>query len=72
MLTDTDGEFEFTNVPEHYMNWFFYTVDYSKEGFIALDSDVEVRVGWAGQTYYVDADPGDSDPMTPLRMLPGP
>jgi len=73
VLTDTDGEFEFTNVPEHWdTDWFCYTVDYSKEDFMPLDSDVEVCVGWAGLTHYVDADLGDSDPMTLLRMVPGP
>ena len=73
VLTGTEGEFEFTNVPEHNFGYMFcYTVDYSKEDFIALDSDVEVWVGGPGPTYYLDADPGDSDPMTPLRMLPVP
>jgi hypothetical protein len=73
VLTDADGLFYFANVPEHTdFHPFHYLVGYSKPGFIPLDAGITVSIGAGGHSYWVDADPDDLNPATPLSMMPDP
>ncbi len=67
------GEFLLTTVPERTdASPFEYTVTYSLPGFVAMDSETKVSVGFgSGLEYQVDAVCcSDPDPMSPMLMLP--